>query len=72
MLLLFNYSLKFEIGNINIDSESRFMLVEVKINNKTIVMGSVYAPVIDEPNFFYSLFSAIADFTDNGLVMSGE
>ena len=48
------------------------MLVKVKINNKTFVMGSVYAPVIDEPKFFDSLFSAIADFTDNDLVMGGD
>ena len=58
------------MGTINI--ESRFMLVKVKINNKTFVMESVLALVIDEPKFFDSLFSAIADFTDNDLVMGGE
>ena len=49
--------MKFEIGTINIDSEGRFMFVEAKINDKIFVMGSVYAPVIDEPKFcdFYFL-----------------
>ena len=63
--ILFKYSLKFEMGTvkstftINIDSEGRFMLVEVKINSKTFVMESVYAPVIDKPKFLDSLFSAL-------------
>ena len=70
--ILFKYSLKFEIGAINVNFEGGFMLVEVKISNKTFVRGSVYAPVIDEPKFFDSLFSAIADFTDNDLVMVGN
>ena len=39
------------MGTINVDSEGRFVLVEVKIDNKTFVMESVYAPVIDEPKF---------------------
>ena len=57
---------------INVDSKGRFMLVEVKIDNKKFVMESDCAPVIDEPKFFDSLFSAIADFTDNDLVMDGD
>ena len=60
------------MGAINIDSEGRFMLVEVKINNKIFVVGSACAPVTDEPKFFDSLFSTIADFTDNDLVTCGE
>ena len=39
------------------------------MNNKTFVIESVYARVIDEPKFFDFLFSAITDFTDNDLVI---
>ena len=35
-------------------------------------MESVDALVNDEPKFFDSLFSVIADFTSNGLVLSGN
>ena len=60
------------MGTIDIGSKGRFMLVEVKINSKTFVMGSVYAPTIDEPKFFDSLFFAIADLTDNDSVMGWD
>ena len=49
--ILLKYLLKFEMGSTNIDSEGRFILVKVKINNLAFVMGSVYARVIDEPTF---------------------
>ena len=71
VVILFKYFVKFEIATISVDREGRFMLVEVKIKNKTFVIRSVYAPVIDEPKFFDFLFSTIADFTDNDLVLGG-
>ena len=49
-----------------------FILVEVKINNTTFVMGNVYAPVNDEPKFFDFLFSAITKFPNNDLILAGD
>ena len=70
--ILLKYSLKFEMGTINTHSEGKFILVEEKINNKTLVLKSVYAPIIDEPKFFDSLFSAIADYSDNDLIIGWD
>ena len=69
-IIAFEYSLKFE--HINIDPEDKFMLVEVKINNNAFVIRSVYALIIDKPKFFDALLSAIADLTDNDLVIDGD
>ena len=70
--ILFKYSLKFELGTIKIDSNGRFIPVDVKINNTTFVMGNVFAPVNDEPKFFDSLFSAITEFPNNDLILAGD
>ena len=70
--ILFKYSLNFELGTIKIDSNGRFILVDVKIINTTFVMGNVYAPVNDEPKFFDSLFSAITEFLNNDLILAGD
>ena len=70
--ILFKYSLKFELGTIKIDSNGRFILVDVKINNTTFVMENVYAPVNDVPKFFDSLFSAITKFPNNDLILARD
>ena len=67
--------MKFELGTIKIDSNGRFILVDVKINNinnTTFIMGNVYAPVNDEPKFFDSLLSAITEFPNNDLVLARD
>ena len=60
--ILLKYSLKFGLGTIKIDSNGRFILVDVKTNNTTFVMGNVYAPVNDEPKFLTLCFLPLLNF----------
>ena len=64
-------SLKIDFGNVNIDPTGRYCFADIKINNKSLVIGSIYAPTKDEPAFFDSLFSVIANFSHTDLILAG-
>ena len=42
------------------------------MTKKSLVIGSIYAPTKDEPAFFDSLFSVIANFSHIGLMLAGD
>ena len=58
------------MGTINTHSEGASVIVEVKINETNFVMENVYALVNDKAKFFDSLFTAIADFIHNDLILA--
>ena len=70
--ILIKQSLKIDFGNLNIDPTGRYCFAEIKINDKSFVIGSIYAPTKDEPAFFDSLFSVIANFFHTDLILAGD
>ena len=42
--LLKKQSRKIDFGNVNIGPTGRYCFSEIKINNKTLVIGNIYAP----------------------------
>ena len=70
--ILIKQSLKIDFGNVHIDPTGRYCFAEIKINDKTLVIESIYAPTKDEPAFFDSLFSVIANFSHNDLILAGD
>ena len=70
--VLIKQLLKIDFENVNIDPTGRYCLAEIKIKDKTLVIGSIYAPTKDEPAFFDSLFSAIANFSHTDLILAGD
>ena len=70
--ILIKQSLKIDFGNINIDPTGRYCFAEIKINDKSFVIGSIYAPTKDKPAFFDSLFSVIANFSHTDLILAGD
>ena len=70
--ILIKQSLKINFENVNIDPTGRYCFAEIKINDKSLVIGSIYAPTKDEPAFFDSLFSVIANFYHIDLILAGD
>ena len=64
--ILIKQSLKIDFGNVNIDPTSRYCFAETKINDKSLVIGSIYTC------FFDSLFSVIANFSYTDLILAGD
>ena len=70
--ILIKQSLKIDFGNVNIDPTGRYCSAEIKINDETLVIGSIYAPTKHEPAFLDSLFSVIANFSHTDLILAGD
>ena len=71
--VLIKQSLKIDFGNVNIDPTGKYCFAEeIKINDKSLVIGSIYAPTKDKPAFFDSLFSEIANFSHTDLILAGD
>ena len=72
--VLIKQSLKIDFGNVNIDSTRRYCFAEIKMNDKSLVIGntSIYASTIDEPAFSDSLLSVIANFFHADFILAGD
>ena len=65
-------SLKIDFRNVNIDPTGRYCFAELKMNDKTLVIGSICAPIKNEPALFDSLFSVITNFSHTDLILAGD
>ena len=54
------------------DSTGRFLLTEIEINDKNLVICNVYAPNKDDPNFFDTFFTKVNNFSNANLVLGGD
>ena len=70
--ILIKQSLKIDFGNVNIDPTGRYCFAEIKINDKSLVIGSIYAPTKNKPAVFDSLFSEIANFCHTDFILAGD
>ena len=50
--ILFNNNFYFQILKYFVDPEGRFIIADIKIQDKTLTLVSIYAPNKDEPTFF--------------------
>ena len=54
--ILIRQSFACEVITTYADSKGRFLLTEIEINDKNLVICKVYAPNKDDPNFFNTFF----------------
>jgi len=48
------------------------LLIEIKFDSKVLVIGKIYAPNKDEPNFLDSLFGVIVSFSTSDLILGRD
>lgn len=54
------------------DTEGRYIIINISIDNNPITIGNIYGPNSDDPTFFQSFFSAISDLTDCPVIIAGD
>ena len=54
------------------DSEGRMIAISFKIGNKTIYVCNVYAPNVDEPEFFVNIINKIHNKSHDYIVWTGD
>ena len=70
--VLLKNSFKPKIEKVICDSNDSYLLLQVAINYKILVLGNIYSPTKDEPAFFDSLFLAISDFAKSDIILEGN
>ena len=60
--ILFNNNFTFQISKTYSDPEGRFIICDLTVNGKQLTLTNIYAPNNDDSNFFTSVFSHLADF----------
>ena len=57
--ILFKNDFAFQIHEVIRDTEGRYIIVDVTINNKRIILGNVYGPNEDKPEFYEEFIEKI-------------
>ncbi|KAJ8043402.1 hypothetical protein HOLleu_10466 [Holothuria leucospilota] len=72
VFLLIKPSLTFEIIKKDICPHGRFILADLKISERIFTLVGIYAPNVDDPNFFHSLSHRITNFCDDTTIIAGD
>ena len=53
-------------------SRKKFILVDWKLENKTVTLANIYAPNDDNPNFFKNFFRHLLSFECDDIILGGD
>ena len=71
--ILFNNSFEFTIGEVKKDPEGNYTLAEINLsNNISVIIGSIYGPNQDTPNFYTHLDDLISQFENPNIILGGD
>ena len=70
--ILFNNNFQFEIIRQFSDQEGRYIIIDMKIDNKILILVNIYAPNNDNPTFFQNLLDQILSFECEEVIMGGD
>ena len=70
--ILFRNNLDIEIQNSIIDSEGRYIFIESKIEGKPLLLGNIYGPNEDNPDFFDHLKKVIDKLDTGSIILGGD
>ena len=70
--ILFNNNFTFQISKPYSDPQRRFIICDLTVNGKQLTLTNIYAPNNDDSNFFTSVFSHLADFKCDEIMIGGD
>ena len=71
--ILFNNTFEFTLGQNHIDAHGNFCLTEVHLPEKlSIVLGSIYAPNQDSPQFITDLEATLKQYDNPNIILGGD
>ena len=71
--ILINNTFEYHIGQIKVDPGGNFVLVELKLSKDFVfLIGSIYGPNEDNPNFYRSLELDITNFGNPNIILAGD
>ena len=70
--ILFNNNFGFDIGRIITDENGNYLIIELKIDNKDILLCNLYGPNNDDPDFYDSLFTQVTNQDIEYVIFCGD
>ena len=70
--ILFNNNFQFEIIRKFSDQEGRYIIIDMKIDNKILTLVNIYAPNNDNPTFVQNLLDHLLSFECEEIIMGGD
>ena len=72
ILILINNNFSCDIGRTLVDPNGNFIIMELKMSDKTLTLASIYGPNDDKPQFYKALRKNINDFNNDNVVICGD
>ena len=70
--ILFNNNFNLQVLKLFIDPLGRFIICDIKANDKHLTLAYIYAPNDDNPAFFLNFFDHLTDFKCDDIVIGGD
>ena len=71
--ILFNNTFEFEVKSTKIDINGNYLFLEVELSGiLTVILGSIYGPNNDNPDFYHGLDALLKEFENPNVIMGGD
>ena len=70
--ILFNNNFAFPLERSYSDPKGRFIICDIKTNEKLFTLATIYAPNDDDSDFFERFFSHLQDFHCDDVILGGD
>ena len=70
--ILFNNNFKFDILKTFSDPSGRYIVCDIKTDEKLFTLANIYAPNEDDPSFFKQVFDHLHDFACEEIILGGD
>ena len=70
--ILFKNNFEYEIEKHIVDSNGNFIVAQILVEKKRILVINIYGPNNDKPEFYTSLFQKFEDFNYEYIIMCGD
>ena len=69
---LFDNNFNFQFQRVYTDPARRFIICDIKVNEKPLTLANIYTPNEDNPSFFQDFLAHFVDFKCEDIIISGD
>ena len=70
--ILFNNNFTFQLQRSFLENTGRFIIYDIRTNEKVITLATIYAPNKDDPGFFERSHDHLRDFHCDNIIIRGD
>ncbi|XP_054631650.1 E3 ubiquitin-protein ligase znrf1 isoform X1 [Dunckerocampus dactyliophorus] len=70
--ILINRRVNFTLHNTITDTEGRYIIMNISVDNVHFCIANIYGPNVDDPSFFHAFFSSLSAHLDTSMISGGD